>query len=196
MASCVYLATRECYIVFMTCLINQKRIGPFTDCMTLSSVPCPPEIRNSFRHNPVLRGPSTALPFHNPSIIFPTILQHFASFLFTHTLFLCGFCGYVTMETISPWKPQKHKENGFNVLKRRDSANLHHPHTHKNGTQQTNSCSSIVLVNSTSMSVVSTIGWERSYQILFSVKSGLHCFHYIINKQTSASNISDKGRMN
>lgn len=92
MAVGVYLATRECYIVFMMCLINQKRIGPFTNCMTLSSVPCPPEIRNSLRHNPVLRGHSTALPFLNPSIIFPMILQqfHHSTLLFSFLLIL--FC--------------------------------------------------------------------------------------------------------
>lgn len=193
MASCVYLATRECYIVFMTCLINQKRIGPFTDCMTLFS-PLPSR-NNILRHNPVLRGPSTALPFHNTSIIFPTILQqfHHSTLPLSFLYILCVCAVFVAM---SPWKPPKHKDNGFSVLIRRDSANFHHPHTHQNGTQQTNFYSSVMLVNSTSVSMVSTIGWERSYQIRFSVKSGLRCFHYNINKQTSASNISDKGRMN
>ncbi len=103
MAAGVYLATRECYIVFMMCRINQKRIGPFTNCMTLSSVPCPPEIRNSLRHNPVLRGLSTALPFLNPSIIFPKILQQFhhsTLFIFFPLTRFSGFCG------LSPWKPQ------------------------------------------------------------------------------------------
>lgn len=101
MAACVYLTTRECYIVFMMCLINHKRIGPFTNCMTLTSVPCPPDIRNSLRHNSVLRGPSTALPFHNPSIIFPTILQQFHHCTLPLSfLYLLGFCG------LSPWKPQ------------------------------------------------------------------------------------------
>lgn len=134
MAAGVYLATRECYIVFMMCLINQKRIGPFTNCMALSSVPCPPEIRNSLRHNPVLRGLSTALPFLNPSIIFPMILQqlhHCTSLLsFPLTLFL-WFLWPVTMET------PKHKKHGFREFKRRDFANLHHPHSNQKYTPQT-----------------------------------------------------------
>lgn len=176
MAACVYLATRECYIVFMMCLINHKRIGPFTNCMTLTSVPCPPEIRNSLRHNPVLRGPSTALLFHIPSIIFLTILQQFHHCTLPLSfLYLLVFLWTVTMET------PKHKEHGFSVLKRRYFANLHHPHTHQKCTQQTIKLS-IEHVNSTSMSIASIIGWERSYQILFSVKSGLRCFHYNINK--------------
>ncbi len=103
MAAGVYLATRECYIVFMMCLINQKRIGPFTNCMALSSVPCPPEIRNSLRHNPVLRGLSTALPFLNPSIIFPWFCSNCITalrFFLFHLHFFRGFCG------LSPWKPQ------------------------------------------------------------------------------------------
>lgn len=99
MAAGVYLATREYYIVFMMCRINQKRIGPFTNCMTLSSVPCPPEIRNSLRHSPSLEA--SALPFLNPSIIFPMILQQFHhSTLFIYFSLLSGFCG------LSPWKPQ------------------------------------------------------------------------------------------
>lgn len=133
MAAGVYLATRQYYIVFMMCLINQKRIGPFTNCMTLSSVPCPPEIRNSLRHNPVLRGLSTALPFLNPLIIFPMILQqfHHSTLLLFHLYFFLWFLWHVTI------KSPKHKKHGFREFKRRDFANLHHPHSHQKYTPQT-----------------------------------------------------------
>lgn len=105
------------------------------------------------------------------------------------SLHLFPFYTHSVFVAMSPWKPyhhsnpKKHKEKGFSVLKRRDSANLHHPHTHKNGTQQTNS-SSIVLANSTSMSEHNRMGEIISNPFLCEEWAALLSLHH---KQTDVS---------